>query len=107
MLALTLALTLAVSAACGDGDPATAGLIDREVFIETFVELRLAAIRAGAFAVTPQERDEILGRHGVDADALLAFAGAHGGNPDYMTALWSEVDARLTARRDALVEDPR
>jgi hypothetical protein len=93
---------LVVAAACGNGTQGPTGtLIDREVFIDTYVDLRLAAIQSPDFAVTPERREEILRARGVDADALLRFADAHGRDPDYMSGLWSEVEERLTARRSA------
>jgi hypothetical protein len=93
------AALLAVSvlaAACGAPDADT---IDREVFIEAYVELRLAALDSEDFEVAPDQRAEILARHGVDQEGLLRFADVHGRDVDFMNEVWSEVERRLEERR--------
>jgi hypothetical protein len=101
-VAFALLSFLFLAAACGDGGTTATPLLDREVFIETYVELRLAAIQSGDFAVSPEDRDEILRSNGADREALLAFVDAHGRDTEYMTALWTDVDTRLNERREAL-----
>lgn len=94
--ALCLAV-LAVVSACGGG-PAEApapNAIDRETFIATYVDLRIAAIRAGHNAVDATERARILQEHDVTEDALLSFATANGEKVDYMRQVWDEVERRL------------
>jgi hypothetical protein len=102
---VAFALLFFLAAACDDGGTTATTLLDREVFIETYVELRLGAIQSLEFAVTPEARDEILRNQGVDREALLAFVDAHGRDTEYMTGLWAEVDTRLNERRDALVAE--
>lgn len=86
----------ALAAACGAPDADT---IDREIFIEAFVELRLAALESEDFEVAPEQRAEILARHGVDQEGLLRFAEVHGRDVDFMNEVWSEVERRLEERR--------
>ncbi|HUP53740.1 MAG TPA: hypothetical protein VM198_14765 [Longimicrobiales bacterium] len=86
----------ALAAACGAPG---AGTIDREIFIEAYVELRLAALQSEDFEVAPEQRAEILARHGVDKEGLLRFADVHGRDVDFMNEVWSEVERRLEERR--------
>ena len=104
-IARAAALILLVQAASACGGPASGGeAIDREVFIETYVELRLAALDSDDFAVPPAEREEILARHGVDQEALLRFADVHGRDVDFMNEVWADVESRLEQRRSS--DDP-
>ena len=36
-------------------------------------------------------------RHGASEDDLLAFADVHGGDYEYMTSVWAEIQTRLDA----------
>lgn len=102
---LTLALTLLLSAACGDGgsgpssgdgrSPEEVETISRETFVSTYVDLRTTALRRGREAVTEEERREVLERHGVTEDDLLEFVEVHGEDVDFMRELWEEVDRRI------------
>lgn len=88
-----------LAVACG-GDaqgPVPADVIDREVFIETYVDLRVAAVAADAFRVSAEQRAEILARHGIDGDDLVRFADAHGRDLDYMNEVWTEIETRIQA----------
>lgn len=89
-------LLLAI-ASCGSdtAEPATDGLIDRETFVATYVDLRKAAIRTPEFRITPEAREEILARHGVVGEDLIRFAEAHGRDLELMNEVWLEVEARL------------
>jgi hypothetical protein len=95
--ALALAAFAALAAACGQPPPGGEP-IDREVFIEAYVDLRVAALDSDEFVVSPEQRDEILAHHGVDQERLLHFAEVHGGDVDFMNEVWSEVDRRLQER---------
>jgi hypothetical protein len=94
---LGIAVLAVLAAACG-GRGAD-DVVDREVFIEAYVELRLAALASEDFEVAPDQRAEILARHGVDQDILLRFAEVHGRDVDFMNEVWSEVERRLEERR--------
>jgi hypothetical protein len=97
-----LALLL-LATACGGGGPGAvpADVIDRQTFIETYVDLRLAAVATEAFRVSAEDRAEILARHGIDGEALVRFADAHGGDLDYMNEVWSEIEVRIQERTEA------
>lgn len=98
---------LLLSVACG-GDaqgPVPADVIDRETFIETYVDLRVAAVTSTEFRVSAEQRAEILARHGVDSESLLRFADAHGRDLDYMNEVWAEVEAGIQDRTGS--EAPR
>ncbi|MEQ1856077.1 MAG: hypothetical protein ABL963_06395 [Longimicrobiales bacterium] len=92
----TLALLLLV-AGCGGGEGTAVpeGVIDRETFIATYVDLRRAATEASDFQLPVGERERILADHGVAAEALVSFAEAHGSDLDYMNAIWIEVESRI------------
>lgn len=98
-LASALLLQCLVAACGGDAQaPDAEELIDRETFIETYVDLRVAAVQSEAFRASDEQRAEILARHGVAAESLLEFADAHGRDTDFMNEIWSEVETRLEAR---------
>lgn len=97
-LLLGSALLLASAACRGDGDvPVVEGVIDRETFIETYVDLRSEAVANRDLVLSDERRDEILARHGVDEESLLAFVDAYGSELDYMNDLWAEVESRIEA----------
>ncbi len=96
---LGLLFSTALFAACGPSGTDAPPAIDREVFIATYVDLRLAALDAPDFLVPPEEREEILRRHGVTQDDLLRFADVHGRDIEYMNDLWAEIEVRIEERR--------
>jgi hypothetical protein len=88
---LLLAVLFAV-AACGGAEPQA---IDRETFVQTYVDLRKAALQNMDRQLKPTQRDEVLSRHGVSEEDLLGFVDVHGRDVDYMASVWGEVEARL------------
>jgi hypothetical protein len=81
-----------VAAACGDEEGVEVeGLIDREAFIATYVDLRRAALQRPTRQLPDTARDRILAAHGVTRDQLMQFAEIRGGDPAYMVAVWTEV----------------
>lgn len=92
--------------ACGDGTPPEPeGGVDRQTFVETYVDLRVAALRE--LRQLPEgQRREILERHGVTEEGLLEFAEHHGGDAAYMRDVWSEVEARLEEIRGTAYKGP-
>jgi hypothetical protein len=89
----TAALVLGMLGACGtEADPA--GVIEREVFIATWVDLRAAALVAGDPLPEP-ERERVLGERGVTEEELLGFAEAHGDDPRFMAEVWTEIESRM------------
>ena len=77
----------------------------REEFIGTFLDLRTAAVNAGTVDVGTDVRDSILSVYGVTGQDLLDFIDTHGEDVEYMSDLWTEVDARLTARLERAAEN--
>ena len=94
-----MALALAV-ASCGSdtAQPVPDAVIDRTTFVETYVDLRWAAVHTPDFRITPEAREEILARHGVAPEDLVRFAEVHGRNLDRMNEVWAEVETLLQAR---------
>jgi hypothetical protein len=97
---LLLASIILTATACGGGStvPVVEGVIDRETFIETYVDIRAETVQRAEIALPDEERDRILALHGVDAESLLSFVEAYGRELDFMNEIWAEVDRRLEAR---------
>lgn len=85
-------IALTVSLACGGP---SADTIDREVFIATYVDLRVAALDTDTAKVGTEEREEVLRRHGVTAEDLTTFAEVHATDLEFMRDVWNEVELRL------------
>ena len=81
-----------------DTDPS--GVIEREVFITTWVDLRNAAAEYRGGALPESERTCLLRERGVSEDQLLAFVDAHGEDPRYMLDVWTEVERRMLRTLD-------
>ena len=69
--------------------------MDRQVFVDTYVDLRTAALANPGGQIRPEQRDSVLARHGVTEDDLVNFAEVHGRNVEYMAEVWGEVENRL------------
>lgn len=82
--------------ACEGDAPTTT--VDRETFIETYVELRLAALPSPDRKITPERKQEILSARGITEDDLLAFAESYGRDVNAMVAVWTEVEQRIAQR---------
>jgi hypothetical protein len=87
--------------ACDGEAPTTT--VDRETFIETYVELRRAALQSPDRKISPERKQEILSARGITEDDLLAFAEAYGRDVDAMVAVWTEIEQRI-AQRGALAD---
>ena len=100
-VALLLAL---VGSACslGPSSGGAGGVIDREVFIQTYVDLRVAALETETQLLSDEARTEVLARHGTTAADLMRFAEANGRELEFMRDVWNDVEARM----DALRPDP-
>lgn len=75
--------------------------IDRETFVSTYVDLRLAALRSPAGTISDERRAEVLRRHGVERDDLLRFVEVHGDRPEFMRGVWAEAEERIERAREA------
>ena len=89
-----------IMAACG-GEPSeeSSQTIPRDVFIGTYAELRMAALRSLDGRVSPQAKEEILEANGVIEAELLEFVDAHGPRVQFMVEVWGEIDDTLRALR--------
>ncbi len=94
-----LALVLLCSG-CSEGG-ASSGiegeLIDREVFVAVYVDLRIDTLDNPGRRVDDAERDSVLVRHGVTEEQLFQFVEVHGTDVEYMRDLWADVEARILA----------
>lgn len=95
-----LAVGVALASACGGTPPDAEGPggPEREAFIGTYVDLRLAALRSGG-NVDVRARETVLANHGVSEQELLDFAETHGRDIAYMNDIWQEVERRLDSIR--------
>ena len=96
---LVLGMLLLVNIACGqrpDDDS-----MDREVFIATYVDLRIAAAETDGLRLSDAGREEVLTRHGISAVELSYFVEAHAEDLDFMRELWNEVEFRLDREPEA------
>lgn len=94
LLARSVLLTaIAVTVACSGGP--TENAIDREVFIATYVDLRISALETDSVRLGDAERTEILARHGVTEDELVAFTQAHADRLEFMREVWNEIEVRM------------
>lgn len=92
-------LVWATFACGGEQVPAAAETIPREVFVDTYVELRMAALHSPDGRVGPAARAEILEAKGVTEADLLEYVDVHGNRVQYMVEVWAEIDDTLRALR--------
>ena len=88
-----LALAFLGLASCGGG--AGDDTIDREQFIQTYVDLRVEGLKAETGSISEDVRDRVLSDHGVTEQDLLTFADVHGRDVPFMKDVWDEVERRL------------
>jgi hypothetical protein len=87
------------STACGGGPRDDS--MDRELFVATYVDLRITASETFGLRLGDSEREEVLARHGVSAAELYYFAEAHAEDLEFMRDVWNEVEFRLDREADA------
>jgi len=103
---------LAVVLTLGCSDPPQLGpapdVLDREVFIATYVALRVETLRSQQATIEPASREQILKENGITSDDLLEFADYYGSNIPFMRDVWNDVEATLTDIRNQtpLVNQP-
>lgn len=94
MLGALLTLgTLPFSTGCRDSSDSTA--MSRESYIDLYVEILQAADSAEDTLAAFRRAHEILAEHGFSQDDLDAFAKRYAGDPDYLAAVWGEIEQRL------------
>jgi hypothetical protein len=109
LVILALGLLLPWSQGCDPGFPSSGpeSTISDEAFIETLVSLRRAAAQEGGGTLAEPTRLEVLRERSVTEEELRHFVQVHGENIPRMTAIWTEVEARLTGQDpDDLELDP-
>lgn len=67
----------------------------RSTFIDTYVDLRVAALRSGQGQITDSARTEILQRHGVTEEGLAHFVTATAEDFEFTRDLWNEIEMRM------------
>jgi len=72
------------------------GTAEREVFIETYVDLRARALAGGTTEIEAGVRDSILAVYGVTGEELVEFIDIHGEDVQFMSDLWGEIEELLT-----------
>ncbi len=77
---------------CGGGSPDT---ITSETFIDTYVDLREAALSTDSLRLATADRERVLAEHGVTEADLEAFVEVHATELEYMRDVWNEVETRL------------
>lgn len=98
MRAWCFGVALLAAAGCEEnGGPETIG---REVFVETYVALRVAELRERTDdGISAAARERVLAEKGVTEEELLAFAEVHGPDVNFMEQVWDEVETRLDEMR--------
>jgi hypothetical protein len=97
--ALAFIAALGLSAACGGGTPEE-GLPDRETFVATWTDLRLAGLQRPGLPITATDRTRILEAHGVTEEGMLRFAEVYGARPDEMQQIMIEIRTRVDQQRN-------
>lgn len=103
--ALLLLLVLVSGAMGCDGGGASSRetpVMDREVFVRTYVALREKALLregGGQMDLPDSLRTAVLDREGVTEDELVRFAEVRGTDIPYMRQVWADIEARLEERR--------
>ena len=83
----------------GGCDTGPEDAITREAFVEVYVALRVAELRAPDRVISEEARERVLAEHGVTAEALVGFAENHGADIVFMDGVWSEIERKLKELR--------
>lgn len=84
---------LGILAACGSSG--TPDVIDRETFIDAYVDLRVAALDTDSLRIAAADRQAILNELGIAEEDLVEFVEAHAADLDFMRDVWNDVELRL------------
>ena len=93
---VTSAVLLTASGGGPGGDA-----IDRDTFVATYVDLRVAALETDSTRLAATDREEILARHGVTGDDLTHFAEVHAAELEFMREVWNEIELALDREPDS------
>ena len=95
-LGVVLALGALLSfPACRDGEPQHETAISRQEYVDTYVEILLAAELAEDSIAATESARAILARRGLTEDDLLEFGRRHTDDPEYLAEVWSEIEERI------------
>ncbi|UCC74389.1 MAG: hypothetical protein JSV86_07480, partial [Gemmatimonadota bacterium] len=89
--------TLLALAACGRGELDWGTGIDRQEYVDTYVEILLAAEIAEDSVAATESARAILARRGLTEDDLLEFGRRHMDDPEYLAEVWTEIEERIRA----------
>lgn len=81
--------------ACRDGEPRHETGIGRQEYVDTYVEILLAAELAEDSIEATESARAILARRGLTEDDLLEFGHRHADDPEYLAEVWSEIEERI------------
>ncbi len=88
-----LAAVLSVAGACRSFEDEAS--LDRERYIDIYVEILRARAGAPDTAVAVDSTTAVLARHGVTEDDLDEFAWRHADDPGFLASAWGEIATRL------------
>ena len=95
-----LVAAVLLAAGCAEDAPETIG---REAFIETYIALRVAELTEpgeDGEMISAEARERVLSEQGVTEEDLFGFVEVHGGDVDFMKAVWQEVEKRMENLRN-------
>ena len=90
---LYLLVTLLLSANCSTDKKSE--VIDREVFVEVYSDLRIAAVETDSGSISFSGRDSILDAFGVTEEELTIFLEAHVEDLEFMRDVWNDIELRM------------
>lgn len=97
LFAPLLAVAFFVLPTAGCGPDSANATIERERFIQTYVDLRVAALETDSQRIAEGARGEVLARNGVTEQDLVHFAEVHAAELEFMRDVWNEVELRMDA----------
>ncbi len=81
--------------------------IERQTFLEVYVDLRNLALRNADGTVNATERDSVLAVHEVAEEDLRLFLEVHHGDAELMRDLWNEAESLISLMLQQHGEGPR
>ena len=87
-----IAVALVALSALSCGGDAVPETIDREIFVQAYASLRIAAVETDSGRIAAQARDSILEVYGVSEQELTTFATVHAADLTFMRDVWNEVE---------------
>jgi hypothetical protein len=94
---LWVLLATALALGCENGVEAEAA--ERDRFVDTYVDLRAAALVRDDATLTDSARAAVLARHEVTEQELFDFVARYGSDLPFMRDIWNEIEVRLDSAR--------